>query len=127
MTAVDKILNASNIEQQAAVLRAIANHPALAAACKLAGIDSLKEEATTKYVCDADVGTACSSENAHGKAMRDKHHAVKMVLTFTAPSPNRVPVAPCQRNRDPLIAIALLTRDPVNSTVIKRESSSPLE
>ncbi len=52
MTAVDKILNAGNIEQQAAVLRAIANHPALAAAYKLAGIDSLKEQATTKYVCE---------------------------------------------------------------------------
>ncbi len=50
--AVDKILNAGNVEQQAAVLCAVTNHPVLTAALKLAGIDLSKEHATAKYVCD---------------------------------------------------------------------------
>jgi hypothetical protein len=50
--AVDKILNASNTEQQAAVLCTVTNHPALAAARELAKINSSKEQATAKYVCE---------------------------------------------------------------------------
>jgi hypothetical protein len=90
--AVNKIVNAGNVEQQTAVLRAVPNHPALATACEFARIDLLKEQATANYVCEQSVqmlGRACSSKNARGKATRDKHHAAKVVLMFTAPSPNR--------------------------------------
>jgi len=50
--AVDKILNAGGVESQAAVLRAVADHPALTVARLLAGIDSSKSTNATKFLCE---------------------------------------------------------------------------
>ncbi len=64
--AVNNILSAGNVEQLAATLRDVVNHSALTAACKLAGKDSLKEQATAKYVCEQSawmLGHAHSSKN----------------------------------------------------------------
>jgi hypothetical protein len=121
--AVDKILNTDNVEQQAVVLHTVANHSAPAAACELARINLRKEQATTKYVCEQSVQMlehAHSSKNVHGKAMRDKHHAAKVVLLFTAPSPNRVSVVSSQRKCACLIEIASSTLDFVNNRMIKK-------
>jgi hypothetical protein len=48
---VDAILRAGSIVAQAAVLRAVADHNSLSAACKLARISSSKEQAAQKFVC----------------------------------------------------------------------------
>ncbi len=65
--AVNKIRNAGNVEQQAAVLRAVIDHRDLTAARELAGIDSTKEIAAAKYVCEQStrmLGRARSNEKA---------------------------------------------------------------
>jgi hypothetical protein len=67
---VDKILNAGDIQQQAPVLRAVTDHPALATACELAGIDSSKEKATAKFLCKQSswmMGQSCSGNTICGK------------------------------------------------------------
>ncbi len=64
---LNQICNAGNVKQQAAVLHAVIDHRDLAAAHELAGIDSTKEMAATKYVCEQSarmLGRACSSKNA---------------------------------------------------------------
>jgi hypothetical protein len=50
--ALDKILDAGSIVSQAAVLRAVADHPALTAAHLLAGIDSSKSTIAAKFRCE---------------------------------------------------------------------------
>jgi hypothetical protein len=50
--AVNNIVNACNVEQQAAVLCAVTNPPALTAAHELAKIGSSKEQVVAKYVCE---------------------------------------------------------------------------
>ncbi len=65
--AVNQISNTSNVKQQAAVLCAVIDHCDLAAARELARIDSMKEMAATKYVCEQSarmLGRARSSKNA---------------------------------------------------------------
>jgi hypothetical protein len=47
--AVEDILHAGKVEGQAAVLHAVANHPSLAPACKLAKINSSKEQAAYNF------------------------------------------------------------------------------
>jgi hypothetical protein len=108
MPAVDQIHNAGDVEQQAAVLCAVIDHRDLAAAHELARIDSTKEMATAKYVCEQSarmLGHACSSKNAQGKPSHEKQDAVEVVLTFTAPSPNQETDIPSQRNRARLLGI----------------------
>jgi hypothetical protein len=48
--AIDKILNAETLGLQAAVLLNVTDHPALATACKLVGIDTTKVLALSKFV-----------------------------------------------------------------------------
>jgi hypothetical protein len=121
--AVDRVCNAGNIEQQAAVLRAIIDHRDLASAHELAGIDSTKEMAAAKYVCEQSarmLGRARSSKNAQGKTSCEKRDAVKVVLTFTAPSPNRETDLPSQRDRARLLGIPRSTLQRVDSAVITK-------
>ncbi len=122
--AVEKILNAGNVKQQAAVLRAVENHPALAAACKIAEIDSSKEQAAAKYVCEQSawmLGRACSDKKAQRKTEREKRNATKVVLTLSAPSPNRVTVGPNRCKRTHILGIAPSTLDCVNNAMIKKQ------
>ena len=70
--AVDNILNAGNVQSQAALLRALADHPALAPAIKMAGIATSKEMAAAKFVCNQ---SARMMERARsGKKLRRKTH-----------------------------------------------------
>ncbi len=48
---VDHILCAGSVQVQAVVLRAVADHPSLAPARKVAKTNSLKMQAAYKYVC----------------------------------------------------------------------------
>ncbi len=68
--AVNKILNACNVEQQAAVLRVVIDHHDLAAARELAGIKSSKEQATMEYLFDQSawmLGCASTGNAVRGK------------------------------------------------------------
>ncbi len=68
--AVERILNADDVQQQAAVLRAVADHPALMVVQELAGIDYSKEIAAAKFVCKQSsgmMGRACSGNMICGK------------------------------------------------------------
>ncbi len=106
--AIDQICNAGNLKQQAAVLYAVIDHRDLAAACELAGIDSMKEMAAAKYVCQQSarmLGCAPSSKNDRGETSCEKQDVVEVVLTFTAPSPNRETVVPSQRDHARLLGI----------------------
>jgi hypothetical protein len=48
--AVDNILQVGNTSMQAAVLHAVVNHPSLASACELPGIESLKRKAAANFL-----------------------------------------------------------------------------
>jgi hypothetical protein len=50
--AVDKIIGAGCLELQAAFLHTVVDHPALGTACIIAGIDTAKATATSKFVCN---------------------------------------------------------------------------
>ena len=52
---VEKIANAGNTNHQATMIRAVLDHPALAAACTLAGILSTKDQAVASYVSEQTV------------------------------------------------------------------------
>jgi hypothetical protein len=73
--AVDRILSAGNVFKQAAVLCAVIDHHDLAAAREVASINSSKDIATAKYVCEQSawmLGQTRSSKNARGKTSREK-------------------------------------------------------
>jgi hypothetical protein len=121
--AVDKIRNAGNVEQQAAVLRAVIDHCDLTAARELTGIDSTKEIAAAKYVCEQStrmLGRARSNEKAQGNTSREKQDAAEVVLTFTAPSPNRTINVPSRRQCACLLGIPRSTLDCLDGTMIKK-------
>ena len=59
---VDKIANAGNTNHQATMIRAVLDHPALTAACTLAGILSTKDQAVASYISKQ---TAWMLEHAH--------------------------------------------------------------
>jgi hypothetical protein len=121
--AVNQICNAGDVKQQAAVLCAVIDHCDLAAACKLAGINSTKEMAATKYVCEQSarmLGCTRSSKNAQEKTSRKKQDAVELVLMFTVPSPNHETDVPSQHDRACLLGIPGSTLQRVDSAVITK-------
>ncbi len=77
---------------EAAVLRAVADHPALKAARELVGIETSKTLALSKFLCNQSsrmMERAHNGESVHGKTSQEKHDAIEVVLTFSAPSPNK--------------------------------------
>ena len=75
---MDKIVNAGNTSHQATMIRAVLDHPALAAACMLAGILSTKDQAVASYVSEQTVRMlehARSNLNFRGKSKREKRDA----------------------------------------------------
>jgi hypothetical protein len=65
--AVDQICNVGSVERQASALCAVIDHCDLAAARELAGINSTKEMAAAKYLCEQSaqmLGCACKSKKA---------------------------------------------------------------
>jgi hypothetical protein len=71
---VDKIVDAGNKIDQATMIRAVVDHPALVAARALAGILSTKEQAIASYVSKKTVwmlGRARSNVKVRGKLKRE--------------------------------------------------------
>ena len=86
--AVDKILNAGGVESQAAVLRAVADHPALTVARLLAGIDSSKSMNATKFLCEQSSHMLSRTRSTTGgKSTNEKRDAAETILVSLAPSP----------------------------------------
>jgi hypothetical protein len=87
--AVEKILHVGNPSMHAAVLRVIINQPSLASACKIAGIDSSKQQATASFLCQQSAQLLLhnqSTQNMCGITTSEKHNGAEVVMTFTAPS-----------------------------------------
>jgi hypothetical protein len=121
--AIDQILKAGSVKDQAAVLHAVINHHDLAAARELAGINLSKDITTAKYVCEQStrmLGWARSSKNAHGKTSCKKRDAAKVVLTFTAPLPNGGENVPSRHKRACLLGIAPLMLDQLDNAMIQK-------
>jgi hypothetical protein len=73
--AVDTILNAGNVQSQSALLRAVADHPELASAVKMAGIATSRAMATAKFLCNQSarmMERARSGEKLRGKRQLSK-------------------------------------------------------
>ncbi len=98
---VDNILRAGSVQVQAAVLHAVADHPSLAPAHKLAIIDLSKMLAAYKFVCKQ---SSCLMKTNHNQAFPrakttdKKRDAVKVMLTFSAPLPEKMTLVPSQRD-----------------------------
>jgi hypothetical protein len=99
--AVENILHAWKVEVQAAVLRAVADHPFLAPACKLARINSSKKQAAYKFICKQSshlMKQNCLIKKPCANVTANKHDAAKVMLTFSAPLPEKVTDLPSQRS-----------------------------
>ena len=99
--AVDAILRAGSIDAQAAVLRAVADHTSLKDACDLARISSSKEQAAHKFVCEQSARMMernRATEKLRANVTSDKRLAAEVMLTFSAPSPDKVRGVPSQRD-----------------------------
>ncbi len=88
-SSINSILNAGDVQQQAAVLCAVADHPVVTVAQVLARIDSSKEIPTAKFVCQQSsrmMGRACSGETIRGKTSQQKGDAAEVMMIFSKPS-----------------------------------------
>ena len=98
---VDNILHAGSMQAQAAVLRAIADHPSLAPARELASIESSKMQAAYKFVCKQSSCLMKTNRNCafpQAKTTDEKRDAVEVMLTFSAPLPEKMTLVPSQRD-----------------------------
>ncbi len=121
--AVEAICQGRNIVLEAAVLRAVTAHPALNAAHELAGIETLKTLALSKFLCNQSLRMmerACNGESVCGKTSQEKHDAVKVVLTFSAPSPNKTADTPSMRDRACIMGVPFSMLQRVKKSVIKK-------
>jgi hypothetical protein len=125
---VDKIVDAGNKIDQATMIRAVVDHPALVAARALAGILSTKEQAVASYVSKQTarmLGRARSNVKVRGKSKREKRDATEVVMSFSAPLPtrpstNRETVVPSQRDCAKLFRIPRSTLQRVNGAMITK-------
>ncbi len=81
----------------AAVLRAVANHPKLVSARNLAGIAFSREQAANNFVCLQTAKMMEQNWTTSGTRTADKHHAVEVMLTFSAPLPDKASDIPSMR------------------------------
>jgi hypothetical protein len=98
---VDNILRTGSVQAQAAVLRAVADHPSLAPARELASINSSKMQAAYKFVCKQSsclMKTNCNCAFPQAKTTDEKPDAIKVMLTFSAPSPEKMTLVPSQHD-----------------------------
>jgi hypothetical protein len=94
------------------VLRAVADHPCLNAASKIAGFNASKEQATTKYICKQSaqmMEQACSSKKPHGEISQEKCDATEVALTFGALLPDKVLGVPSMRNHAMILGVQFCT------------------
>ncbi len=95
--AMENILRAGKVESQAAVLRANADHPSLAPTCKLARINSSKEQAAYKFICKQSSHLMKQNhliQQPHTNVTGKKRDAAKVMLIFSAPLPEKVTSVP---------------------------------
>jgi hypothetical protein len=98
---VDNILRAGSVQAQAAVLHAVADHPSLAPARELASINLSKMQAAYKFVCKQSSCLMKTNRNCAfplAKTTDEKRDAVKVMLTFSAPLPEKMTLVPSQRD-----------------------------
>ncbi len=98
---VDNILCAGSTQAQAAVLRAVADHPSLAPARELASIELSKMQAAYKFVCKQSsrlMKTNCNWAFLQAKITDEKCNAVKVMLIFSAPLLEKMTIVPSQHD-----------------------------
>jgi hypothetical protein len=89
------------MQAQATVLCAVTDHLSLAPVRELAMIDLSIMQAAYKFVCKQ---SSCLMKTNHNRAnpctrtTEKKRNAVKVMLTFSAPSPEKVTGVPSQRD-----------------------------
>ena len=66
--AIDRIPNASSVEEMASILCAVLDHRDLAAALEFIGIDSTKEMSAVKYLCEQSARMLiCARKNSKAR------------------------------------------------------------
>ncbi len=123
--AVEAICQGGNIVLEAAVLRAVPDHPALNAARELAGIETSKTLAVCKFLCNQSLRMmecACNGKSVSGKISQEKHDTIEVVLTFSAPSPNKTADTPSMRDHACIMGVPYSTLQCVKKSVIKKQS-----
>ncbi len=84
---------------QAPVLHAVVDHPKLISARNLAGIASSREQAANNFVCQQSAKMMEQKRTTSGTRTAEKHHAVEVMLTFSAPSPDKTSDIPSMHQR----------------------------
>ncbi len=121
--AVKAICQGRNIVLEAAVLRAVADHPAVNAARELVGIETLKTLALSKFLCNQSsrmMKRACNGESVRGKTSQEKHDTIEVVLTFSTPSPNKTADTPSMHDRACIMGVPFSMLQRVEKSVIEK-------
>jgi hypothetical protein len=117
-------LSSGNIVLEAAVLRAVADHPAINAAHDRAGIETSKTLAVCKFLCNQSLRMmehARDGESVSGKTSQEKCDAVEVVLTFSAPSPNKTADTPSMCDHAHIMGVPYSMLQCVKKSVIKKQ------
>jgi hypothetical protein len=117
------ICQGRNIVLEAAVHRAVADHPALNAACKLVGIETSKTLAASKKLCNQSLRMmerACNGDAVCGETSQEKCDTVEGVLTFSAPSPNKTADTPSMSDRARIMGVPSSTLHCVEKSIIEK-------
>ncbi len=64
---------------------------------------------------------ACNGDAVYDKTSQEKHDAVKVVLTFSAPSPNKTADAPSMHDRTRIMGVLSSMLHCVKKSVIKKQ------
>jgi hypothetical protein len=75
---------------QAAVLRAVVDHPELMSTRKLPGIASSREQAANNVVCQKSARMMEQNWTTSSTRTAEKHDAAEVMLTFSAPLPDKM-------------------------------------
>jgi hypothetical protein len=121
--AVEAICQGGNIILEAAVLRAVADHPTLNAARELAGIETSKTLAVCKFLCNQSLRMmerARTGKSVSGKTSQGKRDAIEVVLTFSVPSPNKTADTPSMCDRACIMGVPYSTLQSVKKSVIEK-------
>ncbi len=122
--AVEAICQGGNIVLEAAVLRAVADHPALNAAREPGGIETSKTLAVCKFLCIQSsrmMECARNGESVSVNTLQEKRDTVEVVLTFSAPSPKKTADTPSMRDRARIMGVPYSTLQCVENSVIKKQ------
>ncbi len=94
---VDNILRAGSMQAQAAALCVVADNPSLTPARKLASIDLSKMQEAYKFVCKQSSCLMNTNRNhafPQAKTTDEKCDAIKVMLIFSAPLPEKMTLVP---------------------------------